>query len=89
MHPALEQGEKGLGAVDMHVAAHVLALAVVDNLVGALVGDSLMLFLVIRPFTTGPHLLHAPVAMTATFGALVAAGLTWAERKLPGGSPGT
>jgi len=46
-----------------------------------LVGDSLKLLILIRPFTTGPHLLHAPIAMTAIFGALVAAGLAWAERK--------
>jgi hypothetical protein len=51
--------------------------------VGALVGDSLMLFLVIRPFTTGPHLLHAPIVMTAGFGALIATGLACAERNVP------
>jgi len=51
--------------------------------VGALVGDSLMLFLVIRPFTTGPHLLHTPIVMTAGFGALIATGLACAERKVP------
>ena len=58
-------------------------VAVGAGAVGALVGDSLMMLILIRPFTTGPHLLHAPVAMTAIFGALVAAGLAWAERKVP------
>lgn len=61
-------------------------VAVGAGAVGALVGDSLMMLILIRPFTTGPHLLHAPVAMTATFGALVAAGLAWAEHKVPHGN---
>jgi len=66
-----------------------ILVAIGAGAVGALVGDSLMMLILIRPFTTGPHVLHAPVVMTAAFGAAVAAGLAWAERKLPGGSPGT
>lgn len=56
------------------------------RVVAALVGDSLMLLILIRPFTTGPYLLHAPIVMTATFGALVGAALAWAERKVPHGN---
>ena len=61
-------------------------VAVGAGAVGALVGDSLMTLLLIQPLTTGPAL-HAPPAMTAGFGALVAAGLAWAERKVPHGNP--
>lgn len=62
-------------------------VAVGAGAVGALVGDSLMMLILIGPFTTGPYLLHAPLVMTAGFGALVAAGLVWAERKIPHGNP--
>jgi len=64
-----------------------ILVAVGAGAVGALVGDSLMMLMLVRPFTTGPHLLHAPITMTATFGALVAAGLAWAERNVPCGNP--
>jgi hypothetical protein len=63
-----------------------IVIAVGAGAVGALVGDSLMTLLLIQPLTTGPAL-HAPPAMTAGFGALVAAGLAWAERKVPHGNP--
>jgi len=66
-----------------------ILVAIGAGAVGALVGDSLMMLILIRPFTTGLHVLHAPVVITAAFGAAVAAGLAWAERKLPGGGPGT
>jgi hypothetical protein len=62
-------------------------VAVGAGAVGALVGDSLMTLMLTRPFTTGPHFLHAPLVMTAGFGALVAAGLAWAERKVSDSSP--
>ena len=62
-------------------------VAVGAGAVGALVGDSLMMLILVRPFTTGPHLLHAPIVMTAGFGALIASGLAWAERKVPHGNP--
>ena len=66
-----------------------LVAAIGAGVLGALVGDTVMTFTIFWPFAVGPDYLRAPVAMTATFGALVAAGLAWAERKLPGGSPGT
>lgn len=60
-----------------------IVLAFVAGAFGALVGDSLMTLILIRPFTTGPHFLQAPIVMTAGFGALVATGLAWAERRAP------
>ncbi len=65
-----------------------IVIAVGAGAVGALVGDSLITLLLIQPSTTGPAL-HAPPAMTAGFGALVAAGLAWAERKGSSASPAT
>ena len=54
-------------------------VVVAAGMVGAILGDSLMTFLVIRPSTTGPPL-QAPVTWTAGLGALIAMGLAWAER---------
>ena len=66
-----------------------LVAAIGAGVLGALLGDTVMTFSIFWPFAVGPDYLHAPLPMTAIFGALVAAGLAWAERKLPGGSPGT
>jgi len=55
---------------------------VTAGMVGAILGDFLMTFLVIRPSITGPPL-QAPVTWTAGLGALIAMGLAWAERKVP------
>jgi len=63
------------------LGSHLL-VAVVTGGLGALIGDSLMTLILIRPFTIGPHFFHLPVAITAGFGALVASGLAWAERKI-------
>jgi hypothetical protein len=59
-----------------------LVAAIGAGVLGALVGDTVMTFTIFWPFAVGPDYLHAPIAMTATFGALVAAGLAWAERKV-------
>jgi len=63
-----------------------IVVAIAAGVVGAFVGDALMTFTISRPFTVGPDYLHAPIAMTAIFGALVAAGLAWAERNVPSGN---
>jgi len=60
-----------------------IIIAVSAGAAGALLGDSLMTLLIARPFTTGPHVVQAPTIMTLAFGALIAAGLAWAERKVP------
>ncbi len=60
-----------------------MVVATGGGALGALVGDTVMTFTIFWPFAVGPDYLHAPVAMTAMFGALVAAGLAWAERMVP------
>jgi hypothetical protein len=62
-----------------------ILVAVGAGAAGAMVGDSLVLLILIRLFTTGPYFPHASIAMDATIGALVAGGLAWAERKIPHG----
>lgn len=63
-----------------------MIVAVGTGILAALIGDTGMTLMIFRPFAVGPDYLHAPIAMTATFGALVAAGLAWAERKVPHGN---
>jgi hypothetical protein len=56
-----------------------IVLDVAAGMVGAILGDFLMTFLLVRPFITDPPL-QAPVTWTAGLGALIAMGLAWAER---------
>jgi uncharacterized membrane protein YeaQ/YmgE (transglycosylase-associated protein family) len=76
----------GFAILSRYLAWHLLGdhivLASAAGAVGALVGDALVTLLLIRPFATGPPL-QAPPVVTAALGALVAAGLAWAERKVP------
>lgn len=76
----------GFAILSRYLAWHLLGdhivLASAAGAVGALVSDALVTLLLIRPFATGPPL-QAPPVVTAALGALVAAGLAWAERKVP------
>lgn len=66
-----------------------ILVAVGAGAAGAMVGDSLVLLILIRLFTTSPYFPHASIAMDATIGALVAGGLAWAERNIPDSGPDT